>query len=149
MPAPHTFPDQAQFEAYAASFANGDDGPVVMLNLNKFRDEAAYDDGRDATGLSGRNAYLRYGMVAKEAIEALGGKILWAADTRMPIIGCDHEDYDEVVAVWYPTRSSFLHLTDHPGYTEALAHRDAALVRAAVIPCTGSAEPVLVSPFDA
>lgn len=148
MPTPHTFPDEAQFAAYDAAIA-ADDGPVVMLNLNRFAAEAAYEDGRDAAGLTGEAAYLRYAVVAVAAIESVGGKVLWQAPTTAPIIGCDHERYDEVIAVWYPSRSAFLRLTDHPGYVEALAHRDAGLDQAAVIPCGGSDVPVLKGPFDA
>ena len=147
MPTPHTFPDEAQFAAYARAIEE-DDGPVVMLNLNKFRDVAVYEDGRDARGASGRETYLKYGAVAVEAIHALGGEVLWMTDALEPIIGCEHDAYDEVLAVWYPSRSAFLRLTDHPGYTEALAHRDAALERATVIPCAGAATPVLAFPFD-
>jgi uncharacterized protein (DUF1330 family) len=146
MPTPHTFPDADQFAAYDASIA-ADDGPVVMLNLNKFRDVAVYEDGRDAEGLSGRETYLKYGMVAVEAIRSLGGQVLWMTDAAAPIIGCEHDAYDEVLAVWYPSRSAFLRLTEFPGYVEALAHRDAALERAAVLPCVGSGEPVLRGPF--
>jgi uncharacterized protein (DUF1330 family) len=147
MPTPHTMPDEAQFTDYAASIAATDDGPVVMLNLNKFREVAVYEDGRDAAGRSGRETYLQYGMVAVEAIRWLGGEVLWMTDAAAPIIGCEHDAYDEVLAVWYPSRSAFLRLTEFPGYTEALAHRDAALERAAVLPCVGSGEPVLRGPF--
>lgn len=142
----HTFPDEAQFAAYARAIEE-DDGPVVMLNLNKFRDVAVYEDGRDAGGASGRETYLKYGMVALEAIHSLGGEVLWMTDAIEPIIGCEHDAYDEILAVWYPSRSAFLRLTDHPGYTEALVHRDAALERAAVLPCKGSADKVLRGPF--
>lgn len=146
MPTPHTFPDEAQFAAYAEAI-EADDGPVVMLNLNKFRDVAVYEDGRDAGGASGRETYLKYGMVALEAIRWLGGEVLWMTDAIAPIIGCEHDAYDEVLAVWYPSRSAFLRLTDYPGYEDALAHRDAALERAAVLPCAGSADKVLRGPF--
>ncbi|HRW39269.1 MAG: hypothetical protein KDB04_10940 [Acidimicrobiales bacterium] len=146
MPTPHTFPDEAQFAAYAEAI-EADDGPVVMLNLNKFRDVAVYEDGRDAGGASGRDTYLKYGMVALEAIRWLGGEVLWMTDAIAPIIGCEHDAYDEVLAVWYPSRSAFLRLTDYPGYEDALAHRDAALERAAVLPCAGSADKVLRGPF--
>ena len=35
------------------------EGPVMMVNLLKFREKAAYPDGRDAE-ISGREAYGRY-----------------------------------------------------------------------------------------
>ncbi len=99
--------------------AGGDDRPVVMLNLNRYRDRAA----------------------------AVGGKILWATDAHEVVIGCDHDRYDEVVAVWYPSRTAFLALADVPGYMEAHVHRDAAVEQATLLACTADAEPVLSNPF--
>ena len=143
----HTFPDEAQLGALAA--AAGDEAPVVMLNLNRYRDLAAYGDERDDAGLTGREAYARYGAVALGAVDALGGRVLWSTETAgAPVIGCDHDAYDEVVAVWYPSRSAFLALTDQPGYSDALEHRDAALDQAVVIPCSAPAEPRLGTPWD-
>lgn len=142
MPTPHTFPDDQQLAAFAAA-SQADDGPIVMLNLNRYRDVAVYEDGRDAGGASGREVYLQYGIVAQQALDALGAKVLWMTEATTPVIGCDHDAYDEVLAVWYPSRAAFLSLTDHPGYTEALAHREAALEQAVIIPCPGSAEPAL------
>ena len=42
-------PNPIQF----AEFALGDDHPILMVNLLKFKDKAQYDDGR-ATNLTGR-----------------------------------------------------------------------------------------------
>ena len=145
----HTMPEEAQLAAYAAPIAAGTDGPVVMLNLNKYRERAAYADGRDTGGRSGREVYLDYGIVATQALAAVGARILWATDATTPLIGCDHDAYDEVLAIWYPSRASFVELTNHPGYQDALVHREAALAWSSLIPCVGSAEPVLANPFDA
>jgi uncharacterized protein (DUF1330 family) len=144
----HTMPDDGQLAAFASPIADGSDGPVVMLNLNKYRERAAYADGRDTGGRTGREVYLDYGVVATQALAAVGAKILWATDATTPLIGCDHDAYDEVLAIWYPSRASFVELTNFPGYQEALAHREAALAWSSLIPCAGSAEPVLENPFD-
>ena len=144
----HTMPEDAQVAAYAAPIADGTDGPVVMLNLNKYRERAAYADGRDTGGRSGREVYLDYGVVATQALAAVGARILWATDATAPLIGCDHDAYDEVLAIWYPSRASFVELTNFPGYQDALVHREAALAWSSLIPCVGSAEPVLENPFD-
>jgi len=125
------------------------DGPVVMLNLNRYREVAEYPaDHPDAgAGLTGREAYMKYGIVAYGAIAAVGGKILWAAEATGLVIGCDHDEYDEVVAVWYPSRAAFLGLADVPGYPESHLHRDAGVAQATLIATAGAAEPVLTSPF--
>lgn len=137
--------------AFTAARGAEDDTPVVMLNLNRYREWAEYpaDAPEAGTPVSGREAYLRYGVVAFAAIQAVGGAILWATDAGETVIGCDHDDYDEVVAVWYPSRTAFLGLADHPGYLEAHVHRDAAISQATLIATRGEAEPRLTNPFAA
>ena len=99
-----------------------DDGPVVMLNLNRYRD---------------REAYLRdYGLVAFAAIQSVGGRILWQTDVQQQVIGTDDDHYDEAIAVWYPNRAAFLGLMDHPGYLEATAAREASLEKACLLALT-------------
>ncbi len=144
----HTMPEPSQVAAYAAPIADGTDGPVVMLNLNRYRERAAYADGRDAGGRAGREVYLDYAAVATQALAAVGARILWATEMDAPLVGCDHDTYDEVLAIWYPNRAAFIELTNYPGYQDALVHREAALAWSALIPCVGSAEPVLENPFD-
>lgn len=145
--ADHNMPSDDQVAAYAAPIGTDADGPVVMLNLNKYRDVGVYEDGRDAGGRTGREVYLDYGIVAQQGLAAVGAKILWATEMAAPLIGCDHDTYDEVLAIWYPSRAAFIELTQFPGYQEALAHRDAALERSALIPCVGSPDMTLSSPF--
>ena len=104
-------------------------------------------DGTADADVSGREAYLRYGIVAFAAIQSVGGAILWATDAAETVIGCDHDDYDEVVAVWYPSRAAFLGLAAYPGYLEAHVHRDAAIDQATLIATRGEAAPALTPPF--
>lgn len=144
----HSFPTQDQQVAFAEAMAAGD-GPIVMLNLNRYRDVASYGDERDEEGLSGRAAYLRYGIVAQQGLDRVGAKILWATDTHAALIGCEHDAFDEVVAVWYPSRAAFSDLTSHPEYVKALDHRRAALAWASLTPCHADAVPALTNPFDA
>jgi hypothetical protein len=145
----HVNPDVASL---ARDFSTrADEGPIVMLNLNRYRDRAHYEpappDGVDGD-VSGRDAYLRYGIVAQQAVESVGGAILWATDAHDVVIGCDHDRYDEVVAVWYPSRAAFLRLAEFPGYVDALAHRTAAIEQATLLACRGDLEPALRNPFS-
>jgi uncharacterized protein (DUF1330 family) len=140
----HVEPD---IQRLGAELGIDESAPVVMLNLNRYRDIADYGDGR-AEQVSGRDAYLRYGIVAFAAIESVGGRILWSTDAEAVIIGCDHDRYDEVVAVWYPSRAAFTRLAEHPGYLEALAHRTAAIEQATLLACAASPTPELSTPFS-
>ena len=135
--------------AATAAHPHADDQPVVMLNLNRYHEQAQYPPG--TTGIdvdvSGREAYLRYGVVAFAAIQSVGGDILWATDADETVIGCEHDRYDEVVAVWYPSRTAFLGLAAYPGYLESHVHRDAAIEQATLIAMRGESTPVLTQPF--
>jgi hypothetical protein len=51
-------PEPQQFMDF---FGAPEDGPFVMVNLLRFKAKAAYPDGSDAD-LSGRDAYMRYGV---------------------------------------------------------------------------------------
>ena len=133
--------------AFTAARGADDDSPVVMLNLNRYRARAEYPAGTLDSDVTGREAYFRYGVVAFAAIQSVGGEILWATDAAETVIGCDHDVYDEVVAVWYPSRGAFLDLVSHPGYLEALAHRDAAIEQATLIATRGEATPLLTHAF--
>jgi uncharacterized protein (DUF1330 family) len=139
----HVDPD---LERVGAEYGADDSAPVVMLNLNRYRALAEYGDGR-AEKVSGRDAYLRYGVIAFAAIGSVGGQILWSTDAHDVVIGCEHDRYDEVVAVWYPSRAAFVRLAEYPGYLDALAHRHAALEQATLIACAASPAPELSTPF--
>lgn len=64
----HVTPTDERLTLTAARGAT-DDTPVVMLNLNRYRDRAQYPKGAPDADVSGREAYLRYGVVAFAAIE--------------------------------------------------------------------------------
>src|SRR3954452_20187226 len=101
-------PDEEQFARVAKLAAGEPDGPVVMLNLNRYRD---------------REAYMRYGVVAAAVLERVGGGILWHTEGKLTGIGEDVEGYDEVIAVWYPSLSAFGALANDPEILEVRADR--------------------------
>ncbi|HEX6116795.1 MAG TPA: DUF1330 domain-containing protein [Solirubrobacterales bacterium] len=121
-------PDEAQVAELTALAESDDDGPLVMLNLNRYRD---------------REAYGRYGLVALRVLERVGGRILWHAQAEGTVVGGDAETYDEVIAVWYPSAAAFIALATDPETLEARRHRVAGLERAALIRCEAGAEPAL------
>jgi uncharacterized protein (DUF1330 family) len=139
-------PDEDQFSALASIAAGDADAPKVMLNLNRYRERAQYDgdvpDGLDPD-VSGREAYLRYGVVAARVLSRLGGRILWEARSHTQVVGADGEAYDEVLAVWYPNVAAFIALATDTELLEAHPHRAAGLESAVILACESGAEPVL------
>lgn len=120
-------PDDRQMEAFFERAGTGRDGPVVMVNLLKFRDRAAYPDGRDAH-ISGFEAYTRYGIAVKQIIERLGGRMLYVGAVDGLMIGECEELWDQVALVEYPSRASLLEMVNSPEYHAIEVHRDAGLL---------------------
>ena len=121
-------PTTEQFERLATS---GDDGPVVMINLLRFKEQA---DGIDADdGISGAEAYKRYGAVARSFVERAGGRILLAVEAAESVIGPSDGEWDMVLAVEYPSRAAFIGMAADPEYRAIHAHRAAALADSRLI----------------
>jgi uncharacterized protein (DUF1330 family) len=104
----------------------GPDGPIVMVNLLKFRAKAQYKDGRDAH-LSGREAYMRYSVLVAKLIEARGGRVVYAGDVTSLALGKVESLWDEVALAEYPTRAALLEMSMSPEWREAGVHRAAGL----------------------
>jgi uncharacterized protein (DUF1330 family) len=115
----------------------GPDGPIVMVNLLKYREKAAYaaDRAEAKENMSGREAYRRYGMTALQCVSALGGGLVWSGPQALVFIGGSEQDWDEVVCVRYPSRQAFLKMISNPDYLAATYHREAGLARTALICC--------------
>ena len=117
---------------------NGPEGPMVMVNLLKYRKKAAYgfDCAEAKEDLSGREAYQRYGMVAMQHVMKRGGSVVWGGPQKFVMIGADDaNDWDDVVCVRYPSREAFLNMTQDPDYLAAHYHREAGLERTVLLCC--------------
>lgn len=99
-------------------------GPIHMLNLVRFRDVAAYPDGRAATG---REAYAAYGRESQPVFARLGGRIVWRGDFEWMLIGPESERWDECFIAEYPSVAAFVEMVRDPVYREAVKHRQAAV----------------------
>jgi uncharacterized protein (DUF1330 family) len=122
-------PTASQLEEIASSDAAG---PVVMLNLLRFKERA---DGVDE-GMSGADAYARYGEEAAPFLDRVGGRLLHAAAADQTVIGPEEREWDMVLLVEYPSRQAFLAMAGDPGYLEVHKHREAALEDSRLIACT-------------
>ena len=111
------------------------DTAIVMLNLLRFREQAAYPQGSGHEACTGKQAYARYAAHALPAIEAVGGKpIFQGSAVAYPIAPAD-ERWDEVLLVRYPNIAAFFAAIMAPAYQAESVHRSAALADARLI-CT-------------
>lgn len=107
--------------------ATPDDAPVVMINLLRYRDEAAYAEGADAAPCTGREAYERYGIAVAPLLAAVGGRPIWRGEAHAAVIAPEGEHWDEAILVEYPSRKAFLEMASSPAYQAIAHHRTAAL----------------------
>ena len=124
-------PSAEQFERFLKTVP--EDRPIVMLNLLRYREQAEYPAGFDAAPCSGEEAYQRYGAVAAERVASVGGRIIWAGSADLTVIGPEHEKWDTVVLVEYPSRQAFAQMIGQPEYQAAAPHRTAALADSRLI----------------
>jgi uncharacterized protein (DUF1330 family) len=101
-----------------------DEGPVVMLNLLKFKPH------------EGASEYNKYGGAVVQMVEATGGKVLWMGKVDQTLIGPVDEAWDAVALVQYPSRKAFVEMTSTKDYDAAHEHRESGLERTLVLACT-------------
>jgi len=122
--------DEIQVIKEIASSEN--DAPVLMLNLNRYTEAAAFPDGE---------LYRGYMSVLEEFLPIVGAKILWRHNVLGQPIG--DQKLDEVLAAWYPSHQAFLDLFTAPGSDENFRLRGLAVEYAVIHRFSGD-----VSPFS-
>ncbi len=105
-------------------------GPVHMLNLVKFREQAAYDDGTVATGAE---AYASYGRESGPVFKRLGGRQIWIGKPELMLIGPKSEAWDLAFIAEYPDKDAFVAMLRDPDYRKAVRHRQAAVADSRLI----------------
>jgi uncharacterized protein (DUF1330 family) len=103
------------------------DMPVTMLNLLRYRDQAAYPADSGHAPCTGREAYRRYAEVALQKIRELGGEPVLMAPVLARVIAPAGEEWDDLLLVRYPTLGALLSMIAMPDYRAATVHRLAAL----------------------
>ena len=91
-----------------------EDGPVVMVNLLKFKPEG------------GAESYAKYAAATMEFLLAVGARLIYRGRYRMPLIG--DEDWDEILLVEYPSISAFFEMVRNEDYQAILHYRTEALL---------------------
>ncbi len=124
-------PTAEQLAAFAAFEDDG--GPIVMINLLRYRERAAYAAADAETPCSGREAYLRYGAVAGQMVARYGGGMVAGGPARATVIGPESERWDDFVLVRYPSRKAFFDMISDPEYQACVHHRSAALADSRLI----------------
>ncbi len=123
----HIDPTREQFAAFQAIDRSG---RLQMLNLVRFRAQAAYPDGRQATG---QEAYRAYARASGEVFARVGGRQIWLGRFEHTLIGPPGERWDAVFIAEYPDAAAFVEMLRDPAYREAVKHRQAAVADSRLI----------------
>lgn len=109
-------------ERLEAFLAATDDGPIVMLNLLRFK-----PDG-------GRERYVEYLTMAGPIVARHGAEIMFAGDGLPALAAEEGQAWDAVALVRYPNRRAFVALISDAEYAVADPVRHAALEEAVLQP---------------
>jgi uncharacterized protein (DUF1330 family) len=92
-------------------------GPVVMLNLLRFKED-------------GRAGYEEYARRIQPFLEDLGASVLFVGDLSTVLVAPEDHDWDTVLIVRYPSRQAFSSMVADPNYQEITGLRTEALEEA-------------------
>jgi uncharacterized protein (DUF1330 family) len=124
-------PTQDQLRSLLTS---DEDGPLQFVNLLSYRAEAQYPEGHGLAGggLTGAEAYGRYGAVALDQVVRRGGALVLYNDVLQVLIGRT-APWDQIAIMQYPSIDAFVDMIRDPDYQAALVHRDAGLADTALL----------------
>ena len=104
----------------------GEDKPIFMVNLLKFKEKAQYPDKRE-TNLTGEEAYAIYSEEVAIHLAKVGGKPIFGGDVQRLMLGEVEDLWDKVAIASYPSRKAMLQMISDPDYIESAQHRVAGL----------------------
>jgi uncharacterized protein (DUF1330 family) len=105
------YPTKEQLQAL---LADPTAGPVVMLNLLRFK-------------AGGEAAYLRYAEAMRKLVEGRGGRFLWSGRATAQVIGAGGEGFEMIGLVEYPSRKTFVEIATSPEVAAIGVHRSEGL----------------------
>lgn len=120
-----------------ALLMRGFKGPVVMLNLLRFRGVADYSAAPElapTAPISGREAYRIYMEHTQPFLAASGGEVLFVGDGGAYFIGPPDERWDLAMLVRQTNLESFFAFASDPAYMRGTGHRTAAIEDSRLLP---------------
>ncbi len=124
-------------ESGAALFRRGIAGPIVMLNLLRFRTVADYSANPElapASPVSGAEAYRRYVDFTKPFLHDSGGEVLFEGDGGHFFIGPPDERWDAVLLIRQSSLDAFFAFATNADYLAGIGHRTAAIEDSRLLP---------------
>jgi hypothetical protein len=114
-----------------------EDGPIWMVNLMRYHEEAQYADGTSG-GLTGKEADDRYAPL--DVLHAIGAEVVIHGDVEGQFLS-DTPRWDRVGVVRYPTRRAFIDMQSRDDFRERHVHKAAGMAETIVMGCLPAAVP--------
>jgi uncharacterized protein (DUF1330 family) len=130
-------------ESGAAFVRRGIAGPVVMLNLLRFRDIADYSAAPELAPdepITGAAAYRRYEEHTAPFLEEAGGEVLFKGAGGHVLVGPPGERWDLVLLVQHQSSEAFLSFATNQDYLAGIGHRTAALEDSRLLPVSADGD---------
>ena len=125
------FRNPGELQRIKAIAGTAADGPIIMLNLNRYKEVCEFPDGA---------LYSRYMNALEELLHKVGAKALWRANVMGQAAG--EQAIDEVLAVWYPSHQAFLDMPQQPGADINYRLRQECVAEATIHRCPGNRTPL-------
>ena len=112
-------------------------GPIVMLNLLKFRKVADYSltpNLEPKESISGKEAYKLYTDKTFSFVRKMEGEVLFYGNCDKFLIGPESELWDAVLIIKYKHVQDFIDMTANSEYIKGYGHRLAALEDSRLLP---------------
>ena len=113
-----------EIEKFKIIAESENDGPVLMLNLNRYRPEAKYPVGK---------LYTEYMTILDQLLSEVGGEIKWRAQVHGTLVGS--QNVHEAIGIWYPSHQAFLSLMSAPSSERNMLLRQEAVEHADLLRC--------------
>jgi uncharacterized protein (DUF1330 family) len=116
-------------------------GPLVMLNLLRFRevaDYAAHPELKPGTPITGAQAYDLYMTHTLPYLRQSGGELLFVGDGGSLLIGPAGERWDRILLVQQSSIEAFMSFAANERYLAGLGHRIAAIEDSRLLPLVAS-----------
>ena len=124
-------------ESAVALMARRIEGPIVMVNLLRFREVADYSAHPTLAPdepISGAEAYRRYAELTLPHLVESGGEVLLDGEGGRFFIGPEDEQWDHVLVVRQRSLDDFFAFATNDAYLAGLGHRTAALADSRLLP---------------
>lgn len=125
-------------EAGARYFSQPLEGPIVMLNMLRFREQAVFPPDKDpGQPMTGEQAYKLYMKHTAPLIKKSGGEVLFYGKGAHFLIGPETESWDMVLLVRHHSKERFLAFAQDKEYLKTLYYRNAGLEDSRLLPLEG------------